>query len=404
VLKDILPGENFMRLVLKILAIIVITVFAHSYSSADVAVNITSDPTAELIKRLLVEVNRPLSEIPRLTNEIRKVEKDYNINPILLIAVMEEELKFKGFPEAHVYTYNVDNGIVAPVKSPDALPSPYSDVDCVARALVNQIETFNGDLETSVAAYFFGTPTMKHHGVEELDETGKKILENVIQFIRDHPDERREGAPIRSTVEPKIAKPVKSISRAGIKRSSGSAIIDGEFKTREEKYIAVMRHFNKKLDKESASEIYWSIAAMNSEYPHVDARLVMALFAVESSFRPDAVSHKGAQGLGQLMPYTADSLNVDDPFDCSENVKGTFIYLDREIRRFADKQYPLDLVLAAYNAGPEAVKKYDYTIPPYKETQNYVRKVINIYSQLLKEEEKEEKLRGKTRYYNLVRR
>ncbi len=394
-----------MKRLTLILAIIMIIGLAGSVT-AKVFSNNTADPTTDLIKRLLVEVNRPLSEISIISGQIKKAEADYNLNIVLLIAVMDEETRFPGFAHSHIHMYNVDRGIIVSHDKVKSLPSPFSNVDCVARALANQMETFDDDPVTAVAAYFFGTQMMKHHTVDELDENGTMMLQSIMDFIRKHPDGRPNATPIKSSVDSKISKKIQLASRSYHRNPGFSKVnkatsktIESKHSSTEEKYIAVMRYFNKSLDEKTADEIYWSIAALHSEYPNVDARLVMALFAVESNFRPDAVSHKGAQGLGQLMPSTARGLNVNDAFDCSENIRGTFIYLNREFKRWENKRYPLDLVLASYNAGPEAVKKHNNNIPPYKETQKYVPKVINIYSQLLLEEEKEEKLLHQTRYY-----
>lgn len=394
-----------MKQLTLILAIIMIIGLAGS-ATAKVFSNNTADPTTDLIKRLLVEINRPLSEISIISSQIKKAEADYEINLVLLIAVMDEETRFPGFADAHIYRYNVDRGIIVSHDKVKSLPSPFSDIDCVARALANQMETFDNDPVTAVAAYFFGAQMMKHHTVDELDENGTAMLQRIMDFIRNNPDNRPNATPITSSVDSKISNKIQLASRS-YNRNPGFGNVekatlkpgDTKLSTTEEKYIAVMRYFNKSLDERTADEIYWSIAALHTEYPNVDARLVMALFAVESNFRPDAVSHKGAQGLGQLMPHTARGLNVGDAFDCSENIRGTFIYLDREFKRWEGKRYPLDLVLASYNAGPEAVKKYNNNIPPFKETQKYVPKIINIYSQLLLEEEKEEKLLHQTRYY-----
>ena len=98
------------------------------------------------------------------------------------------------------------------------------------------------------------------------------------------------------------------------------------------------------------------------------ARLFVALVDQESRFDPRAVSPKGAQGLGQLMPQTAELLGVADPFDPVENLNGAARYFVSQLATFGT----VDLALAAYNAGPHRVDQYG-GIPPFRETQNYVR-------------------------------
>ena len=107
----------------------------------------------------------------------------------------------------------------------------------------------------------------------------------------------------------------------------------------------------------------------------IDARLVQAIITVESAFDPWAVSHAGAQGLMQLMPATASRYEVDNPFDPRANIEGGIRYLKTLFAR-----YPGDLqrVLAAYNAGEDAVERHG-GVPPYPETQRYVARIMTLY-------------------------
>jgi len=109
----------------------------------------------------------------------------------------------------------------------------------------------------------------------------------------------------------------------------------------------------------------------------MDHRLVQAVIQVESNFQADAVSPAGAQGIMQIMPQTQKDLGLSSPFDYRLNIEAGVRYLRMQYDRFRR----LDLALAAYNAGPEAVEKYG-GIPPYAETRNYVHKVLSLYRRL----------------------
>ena len=119
---------------------------------------------------------------------------------------------------------------------------------------------------------------------------------------------------------------------------------------------------------------YDGLIGLTARQFEVQPALVKAVIAAESNFNPGAVSHRGAQGLMQLMPATAAKLGVEDPMRPADNVRGGTTYLRQMIDRYGD----LERALAAYNAGPQAVDRYG-GIPPYQETQDYVRRVLTYY-------------------------
>ncbi len=111
----------------------------------------------------------------------------------------------------------------------------------------------------------------------------------------------------------------------------------------------------------------------------VDPALITAVIRAESNFSPRAVSRKGACGLMQLMPATARRLGVRRPFDPAENIRGGAAYLSKLAERFGDTE--VELILAAYNAGEQAVEDYG-GVPPFRETRDYVQKVASYWATL----------------------
>jgi hypothetical protein len=109
---------------------------------------------------------------------------------------------------------------------------------------------------------------------------------------------------------------------------------------------------------------------------NLDSALIKAIIKAESNFNHRAVSPVGAQGLMQLMPATASDMNVKDSFHPESNIEGGARYLKYLLKTYRNN---LELALAAYNAGERAVAKYNYNIPPYRETQNYVKRVLSFY-------------------------
>lgn len=115
----------------------------------------------------------------------------------------------------------------------------------------------------------------------------------------------------------------------------------------------------------------------------VSPALIHAVISAESGYDPDARSRKGAMGLMQLMPETAQRYRVDNPYDPVQNIRGGVSYLRDLMRQFDND---LSLVLAAYNAGEGAVQRHGNRIPPFAETRQYVPRVLGLYDRYLRDE------------------
>lgn len=142
-------------------------------------------------------------------------------------------------------------------------------------------------------------------------------------------------------------------------------------------YAGVLRHINPQMPRWQSRDLARRVL-VNAERWRLDANMLVAIVTVESRWHTHAVSSAGAIGLGQLMPHTAALLGVN-PRDPVQNLSGAARYLRGLLGRFGRKHY--DLVFAAYNAGPQAVKQYG-GIPPFDETQNYVVRVLSTWEAL----------------------
>jgi len=147
------------------------------------------------------------------------------------------------------------------------------------------------------------------------------------------------------------------------------------------KYVLVMKEKRVRFPKIININKYDDIIDRVARKNNLEAALIKAVIRAESNFDHEARSHKGAEGLMQLMPQTAAALNVKNVYDPPDNIEGGARYLRYLLNLYGgDKR----LALAAYNAGEAAVAKYGNTVPPYRETLNYIRRVMDFYEQLTK--------------------
>ena len=211
------------------------------------------------------------------------------------------------------------------------------------------------------------------------DEHGRKIYVN--ESVPEPKHATQAAQPKRSSLvywssKDNRWKPVPSAGTASMQAARSAAAEVSQYFTRESAQSANAKIIaaNAREHQASQEEIDASIVMAAARH-NVDPNLVRAVVKVESNFNSNAVSRKGAMGLMQLMPSTARQLNVRNPFDPDQNVDAGVRHLKQLLENYGGD---VNLTLAAYNAGSGAVAR-SAGIPRYAETQNYVRRITNLY-------------------------
>jgi soluble lytic murein transglycosylase-like protein len=240
---------------------------------------------------------------------------------------------------------------------------------------------------TAIATSFFLSPTPvcaaegdgRSNGITTSDEHGRKVYVNEDAPAQKHAtpaaQPKRSSLVYWSSKESRW-KPVPSAGTASMKAAQSAAAEVSQYFRHESvqsanaKIVAANARGHQASQDEIDSSIVMAAARHN-----VDPNLVRAVVKVESNFNSNAVSRKGAMGLMQLMPSTARSLNVKNPFDPDQNVDAGVRHLKQLLENYGGD---VNLTLAAYNAGSGAVAR-SAGVPHFAETQNYVRRITSLY-------------------------
>jgi len=244
-------------------------------------------------------------------------------------------------------------------------------------------------MASTVAATSFSlTPQLRAAGVGE--EASEKITASDEHGRKIYVNDSVPAKPVRQIQEPSAPrrrlmywsskdnrwKPVPSANAASMQAARSAAAEVNQYLGRDSSQSANAKILNANLPTTASSTIDVDSAIEQAAARHnVDPNLVRAVVKVESNFNPNAVSRKGAMGLMQLMPSTARSLNVKNPFDPAQNVDAGVRHLKQLLESYGGD---IKLTLAAYNAGAGAVARSS-GVPRYAETQNYVRRITNLY-------------------------
>jgi soluble lytic murein transglycosylase-like protein len=243
-------------------------------------------------------------------------------------------------------------------------------------------------MASAVAATFLSlTPPLRSESgdgssekITATDEHGRKIYVNESLPAKPARHAEASDSPRRKLMywssKENRWKPVPSANAATMRAARSAAAEVSEFLGRESNQSATARIVAANFRGPAANPADIDTAIEQAAARHnVDPNLVRAVVKVESNFNPNAVSRKGAMGLMQLMPSTARQLNVKNPFDPEQNVDAGVRHLKQLLQSYGGD---IKLTLAAYNAGAGAVARSS-GVPHYAETQNYVRRITNLY-------------------------
>jgi soluble lytic murein transglycosylase-like protein len=218
-------------------------------------------------------------------------------------------------------------------------------------------------------------------GITTTEENGRKIYVNEDEPVKPKQTQAAQVPAKRSTLvywssKENRWKPVPSANTASMQAAKSAAAEISQYYGRESTQSANARIIaaNARGHQATPEEIDESIVMAAARHS-VDPNLVRAVIKVESNFNSNAVSRKGAMGLMQLMPSTARSLKVQNPFDPEQNVDAGVRHLKQLLENYDGD---VNLTLAAYNAGAGAVAR-SAGVPHFAETQNYVRRITNLY-------------------------
>jgi len=220
--------------------------------------------------------------------------------------------------------------------------------------------------------------------IPDLPNISSLLKQKIAEIQSRLPVKMNVPSGITSDFDQELSKASATYESAAALAESAAPVIDiepstvGSTKTRFPLVSGSYESVYPRLSQTQINELMPRIDAAINTYAKqfgLDPKLIRAVIKEESGFQPFALSTSGAMGLMQLMPETAKGLGVTDAYNIEQNILGGTQYLYYQLKSLDND---LELALAAYNAGPNAVRKYG-GIPPYTQTQNYVKKVLNTY-------------------------